>query len=266
MINDPNNDGLPLFAEERREQIVQLLDEKSKILVPELCEYFSVSPATIRSDLRDLESAGRLKRTHGGAIPAGKTTFEPDSSFKEIKNIEEKRLIAACAAQMVEDGDTIALDSGTTTLEIAKGIADRKDLTVVTNDFKIASFLELKSSANVILSGGSVRRGFHCLVGPMAIAAMSGLNVDMAFIGANAISLQKGCTVPSFDHAQIKSAMMEIASRTIILADSSKIGRVSFIRFANFDQIDALITDNQISQSVANSLKEAGDGLDIYIA
>ncbi len=128
----------PLFAEERREHILKLLEKNSKILVPELCEVFEVSPATIRSDLRDLESEKKLKRTHGGAILLRKAAFEPNSRLKEVEHIEEKQRIAVCAAQQIDDGDTIALDTGTTTFELAKCLTSKRNLTVVTNDLKIS--------------------------------------------------------------------------------------------------------------------------------
>ena len=154
----------PLFAEERKGQILELLRQKSKLLVPELCDYFDVSPATIRNDLRDLENERKLKRTHGGAISLEKTSFELDSRHKEIRNMEQKRQIAACAAKLIEDGDTIILDTGTTTLELAKCLSGKRDLTIVLNDIEIASLLEESTQANLILIGGTLRHGFHCIL------------------------------------------------------------------------------------------------------
>ena len=144
----------PLFAEERKGQILELLRQKSKLLVPELCDYFDVSPATIRNDLRDLENERKLKRTHGGAISLEKTSFELDSRHKEIRNMEQKRQIAACAAKLIEDGDTIILDTGTTTLELAKCLSGKRDLTIVLNYFEtqqVTEFdLDLGSGAMVL--------------------------------------------------------------------------------------------------------------------
>ena len=130
----------PLFAEERQEQIVALLSKNSKLLVPELCDYFQVSPATIRSDLRDLAAKGRLKRTHGGAIPISKTLFEPTSDDKKVQHAGEKRAIAALAARLVENGDTIAIDAGTTMMELCKNLVKKEDLTIVVNDLNIALY------------------------------------------------------------------------------------------------------------------------------
>ncbi|MCC8180792.1 MAG: DeoR/GlpR family DNA-binding transcription regulator [Planctomycetes bacterium] len=258
-------DHTPLFAAERRDQILHMLEEKSKILVPELCEHFNVSPATIRGDLRDLESEGKIKRTHGGAIPVGKAGFEPASKTKEVEHSDEKRRIAAQAAKLIDDGDTIVLDTGTTTLELAKHLGDKKNLTVVTTDIEIARILENTSDVNIVLIGGIVRRGFHCTTGTMAVAALSSLNVDMAFMAANAFSLEKGFTTPAFEHVEIKKTMISIASETVMLMDSSKIGRISFIKFADLDEIDRLVIDDGIGKKAMQTLKDSNDGLEVII-
>ena len=137
----------PLFAQERQKEILALLEAEQKVLVPQLCRQFSVSPATIRNDLNDLEARGLLRRTHGGAIPTAQKT---------VRRMAEKQAIAACAAAMVENGETIAIDTGTTTLELARCLLARTGLTVGTNDLKIAALLEEQSDATIILIGGAV--------------------------------------------------------------------------------------------------------------
>ena len=236
----------PLFAEERKGQILELLRQKSKLLVPELCDYFDVSPATIRNDLRDLENERKLKRTHGGAISLEKTSFELDSRHKEIRNMEQKRQIAACAAKLIEDGDTIILDTGTTTLEIA-------------------SLLEEFTQANLILIGGTLRHGFHCTVGPMAVSYLSELNVDKVFLSSNAVSLDRGFTTPDFNQAEVKKTMIQVASEVIMLSDSSKFGKLSFTQFAALSDIDKLITDKGIDPQAAEQLRQL-ESFDLVIA
>ncbi len=258
------NDAALLPAPDRRERIVQLLRERSKLVVPELCDYFNVSPATIRGDLRDLENEGRLRRTHGGAVPLGKAGFERDSSGKQIEHIEEKRRIAFKAAEFVEDGDTIALDTGTTVFEMARFVADRKNLSVVTYDVEIATFLENNSHANIILIGGMLRRGFHCATGPMTVAAISSLNVDKAFLASNAFSPGKGFTTPNFEHAEAKRAMLSIAAEATMLLDSSKIGRISFIKFADIRDVDRFVTDDKIGAETHRALVEGNEGLEVF--
>lgn len=235
-----------LFAEERKEQILALLSENDKLLVPELCDYFHVSPATIRNDLRELESTGMLKRTHGGALSNSKTRYEPDSYQKEVAFLNEKKEIARLAINLVEDGDTIAIDTGTTTLEFAKLLSSRKNLTVVTNDIEIARTLEMSGDANIILAGGVLRRNFHCLVGPIAVASLKDLSVDKAFMGTNGVSADIGFTTPDLGQAEIKKVMASIANEITVLCDSSKIGTKAFAQFLPLSKAARIITDSGI--------------------
>ncbi len=259
-------DNTPLFAEERKEKILQLLREGSKLLVPELCNFFDVSPATIRNDLRDLEEHGKLKRTHGGAIPINKANFELSTQLKEIKNIDEKKRIANCAASFVENGDTIALDTGTTTFELAKMLCAKSKLTVVTNDIKIAAYLEENSDANIVLIGGVLRRSFHCTTGATAIAQLAGFNVDKAFIAANGLSPEKGFTTPMIEQAEIKKGLIATAAETIFVVDSHKFGLVSFTKFADLSDADRLIIDNGIGKKAVLQMQAANENLEIVIA
>lgn len=251
-----------LFAEERHAQILNMLQEKAKIHVSDLCRHFSVSPATIRNDLRDLESRQMLKRTHGGAIPLEKAAFEPTTSTKRVGNRDRKRRIAAYAATLVEDGDTIALDAGTTTMELARLLAKYNQITVLTNDVRIASYLEQNGSMTVVLIGGILRHGLGCTVGPIATTAISQLSVDKAFLGANAFSVEKGFSTPDLQQAEVKRALIQCASETIVLCDSSKFGRISFVKFASTSEVDRLITDHDVSPNVAVSMRELQDTLE----
>jgi DeoR family fructose operon transcriptional repressor len=259
------NEVSQLFAEERKERILELLEENSKILVPELSDMFEVSQVTIRGYLRDLENEGKLRRTHGGAIPMGKSGDEQDSLHKAVAHIAEKQRIAHAAAAMIEDGDVIALDTGTTTLELAKALSLKKRLTIVTNDLKIATFLEDNSDATVMLSGGALRRGFHCTTGPIAVAAFKDINADTVFLAANGFSLEQGFSTPNVDHAEMKKALMGMASKCIMLMDSSKIGKVSFISFATLHDIDKLIIDSGIGKRVTEAIEAQTDNLVLLV-
>lgn len=247
-----------MFAEERKELIVETVNKNVKSTVAQLCERFSVSPATIRNDLRELELAGRLKRTHGGAISNRRATFEPDSYQKEIECIEQKRLIAGIAAVYIQEGDTIALDTGTTTFELAKLLVDIEDLTVVTNDLQIAAYLERNAKANIIMAGGAVRRNFHCTAGQKALDTIGDLNVDKTFVGANGISLARGLSTPNIDTANVKTALIEISDQVIVLADGTKFGKNSFAKFADIDQIDIFITDDGADEEVLQEIRQMG--------
>ena len=253
----------PLFAEERKMKILEILNKNSKIVVPELCEYFGVSPATIRNDLRELEDSGLLKRTHGGAIKNIKARHELDTLQKQVKNLAEKQAIAKRAIELVEDGDTIAIDTGTTTLEFAKLLTSKEQITVVVNDVKIASYLEYNTNASIILIGGLIRRHYNCTVGHMATDALKGLNVDKAFMATNGISIKRGLTTPDMGQAEVKKAMMDIASEIIVLCDSTKIENMAFVQFATIDRVDRLITDNQIDDRDLNEFKILGIEMDL---
>lgn len=252
-----------IFAEERKHLIVELVNKNYKTTVSDLCAEFSVSPATIRNDLRDLEEAGFLKRTHGGAISNRKATYEPNAYQKEVEFMEEKKAIAKVAAQCINEGDTIALDTGTSTFELAKMLVNFKNLTVVTNDLQIAAYLERNSETTIIIAGGAVRRNFHCTTGKKAIDTIKDLNVDKTFLAANAVSIKKGVSTPNIDNARMKSVLVELADEIILIADSSKLGRTTFVRFADISQIDLLITDSGADMDYVEQLRR--EGLEVEI-
>lgn len=256
----------PLFAEERQEQIISLLSQSTKLLVPDLCDYFHVSPATIRSDLRELAAKGRLKRTHGGAIPLSKTIYEPTNADKKVHHTTEKQAIAALASQLVEDGDTIAIDAGTTMMELAKNLVRKDDLTIVVNDLNIAVFLEQNTFANIIVLGGNLRKGQQCTVGPITLSALTSLNVDKVFLATNAFSPEKGFMTPDMNQAEVKKAMLRTATERIVLCDSSKIGKISFVEFARLQDINKLVTDSGIDAKIKRYLDENQDAIQVLYA
>lgn len=265
-MNESNQD--PLFAEERKAKIVKLVNEKRKVLVPDLIEYFKMSPATIRNDLRDLEAAGLIKRTHGGAIPSDsvRVGFELDNRRKNVNLLREKEAIARKAAEMVDDGDIIILDTGTTTLEMAKLLKHKRNVTVIVNDIVIAACLEQFEGISVVVIGGTLRKKFHCTIGPFAVKLLSELNVDKVFTGTNGFSIQKGCTTPDINQAEIKKVMVQISTQVIVLCDSSKLGKNSFVQFAPSNQIDTLITDNKAAPEFIAGASELGIDVQIAIA
>ncbi len=247
-----------MFAEERKQMIVEIVNTNVKTTVAELCNRFSVSPATVRNDLRDLEESGLLKRTHGGAISNKRANFEPDAYQKEVERMAQKRAIAQIAAAYVNEGDTIAIDTGTTTFEFAKLLVDYQNLTVVTNDLQIAAFLEQHSPAHIIIAGGAVRRNFHCTAGQKAIDTLADLNVDRTFIAANGVSIKRGVTTPNIDTAYVKEKLVALGDEVILLADSTKIDKVSFVKFAELKQVDVLITDGEVDVDYLEAVRELG--------
>jgi len=247
-----------MLAQVRQQAIAELVNKHGNITVNDLCSRFNVSPATIRNDLRDLESRSMIKRTHGGAISSSKMVYELSTMQKEIQNIDEKRVIAKAALEFIQEGDAIALDSGTTTFELARLLGAIKNLTVVTNDLQIASWLEQNTSVNIMLAGGMVRRNFRCTTGQTALDMLAMLHVDKAFIAVNGVSIKNGLTTPSMDMACIKKQMIDSADKVILLADSSKIERTAFVTYAPISILDDMITDEKADSSFVEAVQSTG--------
>ena len=201
-----NNDD-SIFAEERKKLIVDYVNRNTKATVGELCEKFSVSSATIRNDLRELAEHGLLERTHGGALQKSSVNFELNTIQKEVIRVEQKKAIARLALKYIKENSSIALDAGTTCLEVAKLLAPYKELTVVTHDLSIAS----------------------C--------------VDVAFIAVNGIHCEKGLSTPQFETGTIKRMLINNAKQVVVLADRDKVNFVAFAKFAELEEADVIITD-----------------------
>ena len=246
-----------VFAEERRAQIVAILKKEKKVFVNDLCKTLDVSAVTVRTDLSELETRGVLKRTHGGAILNSKATFEEVSSKKEVKNVKQKQAIAEEALKYIEDGDTIALDTGTTTMVLAEKLVDKKGLTVITSDLKIALFLEENSDANIILLGGTIRKGYHCAVGPIADKGMETLYVDKCFIATNGLTAEKGLSTPNLEQAEVKRLMVGHSNQVIAVCSGEKVGRNALVSFAPANAIQTLITDCSADLDEIDALKKA---------
>jgi DeoR family transcriptional regulator, fructose operon transcriptional repressor len=234
---------MEMFAEERKFEIIEYLKQKQKATVAELSSNFNVSSTTIRTDLRDLELHGAIIRTHGGAMVKSKTGLDLDIRAKAVQNIEAKRKIASLAIELIEDGDTIALDAGSTAQEFAKLFGQKRNITVVTNDLIAALICGEFESVHVILLGGAVKREYNCTLDDAGREMMSALTVDKAFMGTTGFTAEKGASVPGINHARIKQKMTEIANTVILLIDSSKFGRNSFAQFAAPEIIDIIVTE-----------------------
>lgn len=247
-----------IFAEERQNKILSLLREDKKLLVNDLCEQFSVSPATIRNDLNQLEKRGLLKRTHGGAIPCSKAGFEPTSTQKASTNAKQKQRIAEYAASLIEDGDTVAIDTGTTTYYLAEMLLGKSNVTVVTTDTKIANLLENYEGISVILAGGMLRKGFSCTTGSITNTVLASLNVDKVFIATNAVTPSGDICTPDIEQAKVKESLLKMGNQTYLICDSSKFGTHSFARFGTIDEIHTVITDSKIEESMLFYLRERG--------
>ncbi|WP_406677389.1 DeoR/GlpR family DNA-binding transcription regulator [Moorella sp. ACPs] len=249
-----------MFASERKQKIIEILEQTPAVRVAELSELFQVSEVTIRRDLQELEAAGLLKRTHGGAVSMTTASFEPTLTEKEEEHLEEKKAIARAALDLIADGDTLLLDAGSTTLQLARLLkANKKQaLTVVTNALNVAWELAFVESIDLILTGGHLRHRTLSSVGPIADNTLLGLYVDKVFLATNSLDVERGLTTPNIYEAQIKQKMVKAGREVIVLADHSKFGRISLGFVCPITAIHRLITDPGAPQEDLARLKERG--------
>ena len=246
-----------MLAQIRKNTIVELVNAQGFITVNNLCQRFNVSPATIRNDLHELEAAQLVQRTHGGAVSCRKVEYEPNTLQKSEQQVFEKEAIAQAALKHIQPGDAIALDTGTTTYQLCRLLGGFERLTVVTYDLQIAAWLESNTGVNIIMAGGPVRRHFHCTGGQTAIDTLSRLHVDKLFIAANAVSAD-ALSTPNLEMASIKSTLVDSADQVILLADSTKLGRTSFAKFADMSRVHTFITDRGADARLIARIRERG--------
>jgi DeoR family transcriptional regulator of aga operon len=227
---------------ERLGAILERLSTDGSVSVAEIAASLDVSAATIRRDLRLLESQHLLGRTHGGAVPHG-VLYELPLRYKSARQPHEKLRIAREAASRVLDGWAIGLTGGTTTTEVARALVDREGLTIVTNALNIASELAVRPNLKLVVTGGVARSQSYELVGPIAEASLEGLNLDMVFLAVDGISPRAGLTTHHEIEAHTNRALLDRAEQVTVVADSSKIGKVAFARICELSDVDELITD-----------------------
>lgn len=250
-----------MFAEERQSKIVELINKRGKVSVNDLVDYFKVSPSTIRNDLNELESKGLLKRTHGGAIKETKLAKEFLPSLSSTKMVEEKISIAKLANTLINDGDIIALSSGTTIFELVKTLTNKKNLTIILNNLQMASWLEENTNFTVVVLGGILRNNYHFLVNPTESELLKLMNIDKAFISVNGVSIEKGITTADLDTAMNYRNMIHSSLKTYVLSDSSKLDTVSFAKVMDISNVTSLITDDKVSKEIKEQFEKYTDVL-----
>lgn len=260
--NGGNADRAPM-ALQRRTQIAELVRDQGAVRVSDLAERFHVSEVTVRSDLDQLEKEGRLQRDHGGAIaPAGDAGREITTLLAVEQRArlqpDEKKRIGRAAAQFVSPGDTIIMDAGTTTVEMASHLAGITPLTVVTNALNVALQVGAATDARVILLGGALNRESSSTLGPLAEAMLGELVVQKVFLGTQAIDLEHGLTDTTIEIAQIKRAMIRSGGEVILLTDSTKWPRTGFTKVAPLTAIHTLVTDAGLPAEGRAAVERAG--------
>jgi DeoR family fructose operon transcriptional repressor len=245
-----------MYAEERRQHLVDLARTEGRLDVASVAADLDVTPETIRRDLTDLERRGLLRRVHGGAIPAERFRTEQAVTERAGRMTAEKRRIAARALDLVPERGTVLLDAGTTTGELAAGFPDR-ELTVVTNALPIATILADRPRLTVHVLGGRLRPRTLANVDGTALRALEDLRVDRAFVATNGVT-GRGLSTHDHAEAQVKAAMIEAARDVVLLVDHTKLGDDQLVRYARLEQVDVLITDTGVDDDLVTELEAAG--------
>jgi len=247
-----------MYAEERQLWIVERARSVGRVEVAALAEELSVTTETVRRDLTTLERHALLRRVHGGAIPIERLGFEPALAARDSVLTAEKERIARLALAELPDEGSILLDAGTTTARLADILPTDRELVVLTNALPIAMSLSVRPNITVLLIGGKVRGRTQAAVDAWALQALADSYVDVAFIGTNGITTERGLTTPDTTESAVKRAMIRAARRTVVLADHTKVGQDHLSRFATLDEIDTLITDSGLDAQLAEELRGQG--------
>lgn len=247
-----------MYATERQRAIASLARQDGRVEVASLAESLDVTTETIRRDLIALERRGLLVRVHGGAIPVDRLGYEPAVAVRDSVLTAEKEAIAKRALEEIPEEGSILLDAGTTTLRIAQLLPVDRELTVVTNSLPHATILAALPNVTLHFVGGRIRPRTLAAVDEAAQAFLQDVFGDVAFIGANGISVQRGLTTPDRSEAAVKRAFIHAARRTVVVADHTKFGTNHFSSFGTLADVDAIITDAGIDPRLVTDLEEAG--------
>ncbi|OON41727.1 DeoR family transcriptional regulator [Izhakiella australiensis] len=245
---------------ERREQIIQRLRQQGSVQVNDLSALFGVSTVTIRNDLAFLEKQGIAVRAYGGALICEgiMSGAEPSVEDKSALNITLKRSIARAAAELIEPGHRVILDSGTTTCEIARLLRHHQDVIAMTNGMNVANALLEAEGVELLMTGGHLRRQSLSFYGDRAEQSLLNYHFDMLFLGVDAIDPERGVSTHNEDEARINRRMCEVAERIIVVTDSSKFNRSSLHKIIDTQHIDLIITDQGVSEDILQSLNKQG--------
>lgn len=257
-----------MLRHERLSAVVELVARRGSLSVEDVADAFEVSAATARRDLDDLAGQQLITRTRGGAV-AHTVTYDLPMRYKSSRQPDQKRRIAAAAAELAETGAVIGLNGGTTNTEVARSLATRADLangansalaslTVVTNALNIAHELAVRPTMKVVVIGGVLRPQSFELIGPFARHVLEGVTIDVTFLGVDAISPDGGAAAVHEGEAQINSTMVERSRRVVVVADGSKLGQRAFCTICETSRIDTLITDAGADPALLAQFRDHG--------
>lgn len=249
-----------MLGEERRRKILELLERSGRVLVNDLAGRFRVSTVTIRGDLEFLAGQGALVRSHGGAVSRVDSVPDYPLKLKEGLHKTEKQRIGAAAAKLIQSQQTVILDSGTTTAEVARSlrVSDLESLTVITNALNIAGLLAEVQNVNLVMLGGVMRHVSYSFVGPQTEQMLKDLHAHHFFLGVDGFDLDFGPSTPDILEAQLNSSMIRAARQVTLVADSSKFGRRSLSSICPTNLIHRVITDTGIEPDTVTELEKRG--------
>jgi DeoR family transcriptional regulator of aga operon len=260
--NESGPKGRPgrLLVEERRRRILEILDRQERVTVEELVRRFGVSAVTIRSDLDSLAEDGALVRSHGGALRPADAPEDVPIAVKQTRRHAEKVRIARAAVRMIGDGETVILDSGSTTLEIARQLRtlEVESLSVITNALNIAMEIAALSRVRLIMTGGILRQMSYSLAGPPAELVLDRLRADRLFLGVDGFDPDIGLMTPDVFEARLNAHMIDVAREVVVVADSTKFMRRSLSVIADLEKVHKLITDTGVLPDQVEELKARG--------
>lgn len=247
-----------MYAQERQQSILSTARSRGRVEVGSLADELGVTVETVRRDLTALERLGVLRRVHGGALPVERLGLEPNLEARQAQHADSKRRIGTRAVQEINDGDTVLLDSGTTTLAIAQALPVDMRLTVITNSVAIAARLADRDRTELMMLGGRVRRRTGAAVGEWLTHSLTDVTVDVAFVGTNGFTVEHGLTTPDQAEAAAKRSMAAAARRLVCVSDSSKAGQVHLHRFAATADMALLISDDTLDDDTVQDFEDVG--------
>lgn len=263
--NKQNN--VRLFSEERRSAILDMLEQSPSILVSDVAKLLNVSTVTARSDLDALERDGKLRRTRGGAVSLHKTVSVSIQEKRMNVHVEQKHAIASLAIDLVQDYDTLIVDSGTTALEFVRQLGSKKHVTIITNDITIANTIdESLPNLRVVTLGGTLRRGHRYAYGPLTLAALDVLHADLAVLTPASFIPNRGFMASYEQMAELKTAFMKSADKRLVLLDADKINKPGIMRFAQLEDIDDIIMDSDPDNVMHTAIEQARVSTHLHLA
>ena len=255
-----NQKARPLIPEQRHQEILRLLRREGVLSIRSLTDYMDVSHMTVRRDITALENSGRVISVQGGVRLAEWTgpDLPREREFSAQLELPRKQAIAQLAAQLIEDDMVVFLDAGTTCQSVVTYLGTRKNLTVVTNNFYVVTSLFAHPHIQVIHTGGAVDPSSSSSEGRIAADAIKGVNIDLSFLSTGTWNIYRGVTTPSMNKVEVKLAALRASTSCFLLADSTKFGMVSKFRVAAIEELDGVVTDEQLPQEMQENIRDLG--------